>query len=413
MNTVPPPCATTLLLAAVCALHSTSVSAQEALGLDAPVQGTLAPTDTTLTSGQIATLVPLDVPPGTRLELALESGDFDAYLALVEVQEGEIVRYVVQNDDHPGLTSSTDALTRYVPQEGVDYAAWVGSYDGSGSGSFTLTASTAEAGEVFPIPVEWGEWMEESLDDDDARSDDGDPMEVFEFDAVALERVMALAEGEASPDLQVVDPSTGRVLVRESADDGSTFLDWLAPAEGRYRLQVTPGEDRRGRFALRLWSPPVTAAELAGLQLDSAVHHPEYGFRLPSPGPGFQPSRGVASPHNSYRDGFSRAWYLSDLDQTVVVILYASYFGTLTDAVFDQLVTSFASGFAGALEPRFKEESPRSIRVAIPDGSDVVHMRCIGTPPDAPASDEALCVAVVSPGDAAFAEEILDGMLLR
>lgn len=403
----------TLTLASGLLATPVSLAAQAPLTTGTPVAGTLAPSDTTQTPGQVAKLIAVDVPPGTRLKVTLESEDFDAYLGLVEIADGEILRFLTENDDYPGLSAPTDAMARYVPESGMDYAAWVGSYDGTGIGDFTLTAAVAPAGELFPHTLETGRWVEEALDGDDATTDDGVPLEVFEFTTSGVDRIMALAEGEASPTLRLVDPSSGEALAEAEAENGTTFLDWVTPAEGAYRLEVTPAEGRTGRFALRAWRPPVTPAELDGLRLDSLVHHPEYGFRFPAPGDELVPVRGLQKPHNRYRDGFTRIWYLAGAEDTLVAVLYASYFGSLTDARFDELVGNFAQGFGQGGETRPKTDHDRSVRMVIPNGGQMIRLRCIGDAAETRAPGEALCVAVIGSSDATVAVRLLDELTLR
>ncbi|MDX1646758.1 MAG: hypothetical protein R3304_06425 [Longimicrobiales bacterium] len=393
-------------------LTAQPLGAQESLTLDTPVAGELSRADTTETPGQISKVIPLEVAPGTRVEISLESGSFDAYVALAEIVEDGF-RIVSQNDDHPGLATSTDALTRYIPEEGLEYAVWVGSYDGSGTGPFTLRAVAAAPGDPFVIPLEVGAWVEGELDADDALDPTGAPVEAFDFEAYALERVMVLAEGAVMPSLRVVDAGSGDVLSEAEPEESRTLLDWFPPADGVYRLEVVSSEGRDGRFAVRLWKPSLTDAELHGLRVDSLVHHPVYGFRFPSPSENLFFFRGVENPHRLYVDGVSHSWYLTDDAGVRVAVLLTRLFEALTDSDFDEISTNFLSNLAPGAASRVKKDGDRSARMVLPRLEGGIESRCIGSHPDDPAPGRILCVTVIGASGASAASAIVDGMSLR
>lgn len=387
-----------------------SLAAQESLTLGASLEGLLQASDTMDAPGEIARLVPLDVPMGTRLVVTLESPDFDAYLALVELT-GTSHRMLTQNDDAPGLVADTDARVRYLPREGVSYAVWVGSYDGTATGGFTLTATEAASGERFPIPLETGRWVASTLDGSDPRGDDGRPREVWEFGSDALDRVLVLARGPALPEVKVVDPADGAVLARSREQDGVAFLDWFNEVAGSFEIEVAGGAE--GAYDLRMWMPPVTTAELTGLQVGDELRHDAYGFSIPSPGPSFAPRRALARPHNQYSDGYTRIWYLQEGGEgPLVTILFGGMFARLSDATFREFTEGFFGGFAEGREVRRKDDGPRSARAVIPRGSDSFTARCVGTTPDADAG-RLLCVGILADAPDPKWEALLNGMVLR
>jgi len=317
------------------------------------------------------------------------------------------------NDDHPGRTSSTDALVRQVVEEGPAYAVLVTSFDGTETGSFTVTVAEAAPGEGFPIQVEPGTRVDGRLGDDDARTADGAPMETYEFQADALDRILVLAEGDAMPTLAVSDPERDGTVASASWKDGFSFLEWLAPETGTYRLTVTPSGSGGGSFSLRIWAPPVTDAELDGLLVDDEIHHEGYGFSLPSPGPDFFPVRGLADPHQTYLDGYRRLWYLSDDEDAVLTVLYLGSFGALEDGTFKQVSSEFIRGFAAGREPRIKEEGERSVRgvIAVPSGPGT-QARCIGSS-STESPGRMLCVSLSAAVTLPSTDDVLNGMVLR
>lgn len=383
----------------------------DSLSLAAPLSGVLSASDTVDSPGDLARIIPLQVPPGTRLRLSLESGDFDAYLALVDLQEGYFFS-LAENDDAAGLAAPTDAQVDYLTDEGVRYGVWVGSWEGEGTGSFTLTARTVPADEAFAVPLPRGEWVEGSLDAGGYRTPAGVRTELYRFQASNLERVMILAEGSAAPELAVLHPSSGGTVARGTWADGRAHLDWMHQGEGSYTLAVTSAEGTEGDFRLRLWMPPMTAAELNGLRVDSLVWHPEYGFSFPFPEQGFYHRRGLPSPHNTYGDGFSRIWYLENQAETVVAILFAGAFGPMTDTWFQGFTGGFLESLGGPGASQVREDGPRDHRGSSVAGGRTIEARCLGTPAEEPVG-RALCVAVFAPSPVPLTPILLDGMEIR
>ena len=67
-----------------------------------------------------------------RVEISMESEDFDTYLLLVGPTGNEVDR------DDDGGTDVNSRLTTTLPQDG-EYTVWAGSYSGGGTGSYTIT----------------------------------------------------------------------------------------------------------------------------------------------------------------------------------------------------------------------------------------------------------------------------------
>ncbi|MGJ8640408.1 MAG: S1 family serine peptidase [Opitutaceae bacterium] len=157
-----------------------------------------------------------DLQSGTTYELSLLSGDFDAYLQLLNADTLE----VIDQDDNDGI--SQNSSLSFTPSAGVNYIARVTSASLAETGRFSLALSEAT---VFP-----GESIVGAL----SSSDDLDPLylpdEFYKDDylIVAPENGKTLRiELRAVFDayLEIVDPRDGALILAD--DDGGEGNDGL------------------------------------------------------------------------------------------------------------------------------------------------------------------------------------------
>ena len=400
------------------------VPAQETVRPGEPVEGVLEAADTTVTAGQVARLVPLQAPEGARVVVALESADFDAYAALVVVHDGGGLTVIDENDDAPGLAGPRDARVRGIIQPDRSYAVWVGSYEGDGTGAFRLTADLPEPGEAFPVPAPPGSPIRGVLDEEDPVDEQGRRYEVFEVEAGALSRIMALADGHAAPALRLEGPDGGAVLAESTDLDGTALLDRTVETAGRYRVVVT-ATGATGPFRLRIWTPPLTTAEMGGLAVgDSLIRNDELGFQMPSPGPGFSMVRGFVEPWGRDLLGDYRIWVLQDTESEAerqVMILWYTMFGTLEAAELEREAAAMAQGLAASYQAgapvRTKpaEGGGMEYRATIrPLEMNVASsLRCIGEPGGEDRRGRMLCAVVTSESVYPPGQRLLDGMVIR
>ncbi|MDX1673354.1 MAG: hypothetical protein R3314_01030 [Longimicrobiales bacterium] len=405
-------------------LTAAPILAQEAVRPGEPVEGVLEPADTTVTTGQVARLVPLEAPEGARVAVALESADFDAYAALVIVHDGGGLTVIDENDDAPGLAGARDARVRGIIQPDRSYAIWVGSYEGDGTGAFRLSADTPEPGEAFPVPAPSGSPVRGVLDGEDPVDEQGRPYEVFEVEAGALSRVMALADGHAAPALRLEGPEGGDALAESTALGDAALLDRTVETAGRYRVVVT-ATGATGPFRLRIWMPPLTTAEMAGLAVgDSLIRHDELGFQMPSPGPDFSMVRGFVEPWGRDLLGDYRIWVLQDTESEAerqVMILWYTMFGTLEAAELEREAEAMVQGLAAS----YQAGAPIRAKPTEGDGLEyratirpmemnlASSLRCIGEPGDEDRRGRMLCAVVTSESVYPPGQRLLDGMVIR
>lgn len=386
------------------------------------MEGVLEASDTTATAGQVARLVPLEAPAGTRLSVVLESTEFDAYAALVVLDETGGFTAIDENDDAPGLAGDTDARVRGLIQPDRSYALWVGSYDGAGTGAFRLTAESAPEGEVFPVPVPLGTEIHQVLDEEDPVDPQGRPFEVYTVEVGALSRIMAFADGQAAPTLRL-ETEDGAGTLAESVDVGDRMLlDQTVENAGRYRIVVT-ANGVRGPYRLRAWVPGLTLAEQAGLAAgDSLLRNEELGFHLPRPDAGYAFTRGFTDAWGRDLVGDYRLWLLQDAEaERQIMIIWYRTLGALDPGTFEAEVAGIAagagSGFAAGTPIRSKPASGDAMeyRASIRpvDGDQASSIRCIGRPGGEEVRGRFLCVVVWAEAVYPEGERILDGMVIR
>ncbi len=160
---------------------SLSVSAEDAdqssnedivsIGVGTSVEGRITTTDTTLSNslgfpelGDRYELVGIE--PQQILTIDLQSDDFDAYLWLINAEDGSILL----EDDDSG--SSLNSRIQYLVPEnlnGPTYHLFVSSASGFSEGTYVLTTKTEERVETPAIPIAFGESVQGQITSNDAR----------------------------------------------------------------------------------------------------------------------------------------------------------------------------------------------------------------------------------------------------
>lgn len=88
-----------------------------------------------------------ELAPGTRVEVVLESDEFDTYLFLIDGATGQ---YLDSNDDAPGIDRSA---LEFTARAGVEYWVQVTSWWGDDEGAYRLTLATTPGAAPAELPA--------------------------------------------------------------------------------------------------------------------------------------------------------------------------------------------------------------------------------------------------------------------
>lgn len=201
-------------------------------------RGELAPSDTTMASGEYVDVYEVDGRPGQQLTLDLRSDDFDTFLIL-QSPSGERV----ENDD-------TDSISRSFIESSLSelgtYQVMVTSY-GSGDGEYELTleqstdAAGAQTFERDVVALDIGNVSSGNLQDGDLLADSGSYEDNFSFQGNAGDTLrINLASDEFDTYLRLITP-TGETIENDDFE-GSTqqsVIELTLQETGRYRVLVT------------------------------------------------------------------------------------------------------------------------------------------------------------------------------
>ncbi len=165
----------------------------------------------------------LTASAGDVIEFALSSDDFDALLTVTNARGNELAR----NDDSDG---SNSRLLFIAPEDG-NYTVIAGSYDGSGSGAYTLTARAIEA-----LPARFSEPLE--------LTSDGTNTMYVSFEGEAGDVVNIFANSANEQDIRIeLNDLAGDELTYD--DDNGPGVDpyirrFILPSSGTFLVEVKP-----------------------------------------------------------------------------------------------------------------------------------------------------------------------------
>jgi len=188
---------------------------------------------------------------GETVLVAMSAGGFDSRLVLA----GPDGTVVAENDDAAtGLIRDSRILVT-LPDDG-EYPAWAGSYDGDGTGSFSLSLSrspTVEFGSTTELTLETGAGI-------DPLGKLGQPI-AFEGSS-GEDALVAMSSDAFDPYLTVVGPDGDIVAANDDAADDAVQDSQLVttlPADGRYTVWAGSFDGKgTGSFSLSLVRPEST-----------------------------------------------------------------------------------------------------------------------------------------------------------
>jgi hypothetical protein len=244
-----------LLLASLSA--GSALEAQKAaassVAVGQTVRGTIASSDPRMDDGSHYDEWRLRGQPNQRVEIVMESTDFDAYLKITEAGGGEMID---SDDDGAGGTNARLVVTLAAK----DYVISANTLQADETGSYTLrvTALPPAAPARAPMPLN-GNSVTGVLNESDPLADDDTYYDDYRYVARARESVtIDLTSADFDAYLEIGRISDGKfesLKSNDDADDSGTNsrLQYTFPSAGEYVIRAnTLTEGETGAYTLRL-----------------------------------------------------------------------------------------------------------------------------------------------------------------
>lgn len=176
---------------------------------------------------------------GQRISILMRASDFDSYLEVGELEDGEFSGEYSDDDGGGNLDSR---IVTTLPRDGL-YVVRTSSLDPEDGGMYTLVVETmAPPGPPTVRPISIGQNVTGSLDPTDAMLDDGSHYDIYTVRGTAGQRIrVILRSGEFDSYLAFGRWLAGELEVTESDDDSAGGLD--------SQLEITLPST--GEFAIR------------------------------------------------------------------------------------------------------------------------------------------------------------------
>lgn len=198
---------------------------------------------------------------GQRVTLQLKSDDFDTYLRLGRMQDGQFVEIASDDDGGGGEDGGTDSQIRQTLREDGEYVVHATSF-GEAEGGYTLRMEErAPAAAAVPRPVQAGVRASGVLTDEDPVVDtDGSYYDYWTYAGRAGERLrIELASEDFDAFVALGRMVNGAWTQIGSNDDGGSGTDSLLevelPADGEYVIRANAfGAEETGDYTLLVTS---------------------------------------------------------------------------------------------------------------------------------------------------------------
>lgn len=245
------------------------------------VNGDLARGDGQLSTGEFADHFTLEGRAGQRIELRLESGDFDPF-----VQINGPGNFVEANDDDPA-GGHNSRLGATLPADG-QYSVMVTSYAANEVGSYTLRVGDTANSDAMRTPesprtpaarpaaagaavLAIGESSAGQLArGDETLGETGEFVDTYRFTARRGERVAIDITSSDFDTYAILQPPQGDQIDNDDGPNGTNArIDQVLPADGEYRLLVTsfrPGETGQYQLSIMPSEGPERVASVQGGQ---------------------------------------------------------------------------------------------------------------------------------------------------
>lgn len=206
---------------------------------------------------------------GQRVVFAMSSDDFDSYVELG--REGAAGYEVIAHDDD-GAGRGLDARLVHTFAEGGRHEVRARSYDGWGTGAYTLTATEVEP-DPEPTPLPFGQSVQGEITDASAQGESGGRFDAYRFDGVEGQRVQVVMRSGDFDTYLHIGRAGGEFESLAYDDDGlgeglNSRLNFTLPEDGAYIIRATSYAGRgSGLYALELTDrgpAPVAGSLLIG-----------------------------------------------------------------------------------------------------------------------------------------------------
>jgi hypothetical protein len=187
---------------------SPDVAVQGELQIGASFSDTLGSQDPLSLRQVSARRYRLVAPADGRLQINMESADFDTYLAVYAANGLSIT----ENDDS---NDSLNSQVRFQVTAGTEYVVEASSYGPGASGGFTLRGQMVEPSPGVPRALTVGQTVDSAIDRSDSERADGGFQEAWTFQGRAGQNMVAILDAQDGLALSVVSPM-GELLMNHA-----------------------------------------------------------------------------------------------------------------------------------------------------------------------------------------------------
>lgn len=220
------------------------------LGADA-TDGELSENDPKNEADQTVDAFSLQVREGQRIEVTVESSDFDTYVSVYGPDSN-----LVGEDDDGGATGTNSRLV-FVADTSGSYRVEVRAFSEDNFGEYEIAAKEI-APPPPPTPLAFGATLEREISDTDPQDDGGRHYDAFSFSGSAGRRVqITMRSGDFDSFLQI-GKAGDEFEALASDDDGlregvDSRLNFTLPEDGTYEIRAMPlGTDGDGLYSIEL-----------------------------------------------------------------------------------------------------------------------------------------------------------------
>ncbi|HEX6041537.1 hypothetical protein [Longimicrobium sp.] len=232
-----------------------STGGMQTLSLGGTEEGALADTDNEDDeSGKFYDQYSFRGQEGQRVQIGMMSDEFDTYLSLGRMEDGEWQE--IETDDDGG--DGTNARLRYVLPSSGEYVIRATSF-GEATGAYTLTLSERTASQRTSQSITAGETVESELDDDDTVLDsDNSFYETWTYQGRAGEQLRISMESDEFDTYlhigRMVNGDWEEIATMDDGGDGTnSLLEVSLPEDGEYVIRANSyTADQTGAYTLRV-----------------------------------------------------------------------------------------------------------------------------------------------------------------